>query len=78
MYDEYATDIVDDRKVKERRAADEVLVVEAFCEPLVSEELWERRPSPAPRAARLACGPPGVRHRRQAASRSLRSSRGLP
>ena len=38
---EYCTDIVDDTRVLERNPEDEILVIPAFCEPLVDPDLWE-------------------------------------
>ncbi|HEX3146895.1 MAG TPA: recombinase family protein [Gemmataceae bacterium] len=50
VYPEYATDIVDDRKIKERNSSDEVLIINDYCEPLVTEDMWER--AQIPRRAR--------------------------
>lgn len=41
VWEEHCTAVVDDRRVIERNAPDEVLHVPNFCEPLVSQEVWD-------------------------------------
>ncbi len=42
VWEQYATGIVDDRRVLEKNPEDRVLRVPGFCEPLVSPEVWDR------------------------------------
>jgi DNA invertase Pin-like site-specific DNA recombinase len=41
VWEEHSTDVVDDHRVIEKNPADQVLHVPAFCEPLVTREVWE-------------------------------------
>jgi DNA invertase Pin-like site-specific DNA recombinase len=61
LWEQHATGIVNDVRVKERNAEEDMVRVPDFCEPLVSRELWEsvatlRRARAAARRCRPAAG----------------------
>ena len=71
VWEEHATGVVDDRRVIERNAEEDMLRVPEFCEPLVTKELWQgvqQIRGLRSERARLARGP----GRTTAASRSRR------
>jgi hypothetical protein len=41
VWEQHATDVVDDRRVIERNHEDEIVRVPDFCEPLVSRQTWD-------------------------------------
>lgn len=61
VYGRHSTDVIDDRRVIRRNAEEDMIRVKNFCEPLISDEVWEK--------VQL------MRHRRGEAIKKARGSR---